>query len=623
MPDGPAATMEINVVHKEAAPVKTSLKPTETKPIFTKADLPSTEDPRQALVEIAGRDNKSQETPPTIEALEKKDEILQQRTETIKNKLKEKYQDRLDSDPKLKKSIEYLLESKDKKGTTPLNKIISVYSNLENADDNLALKQIEQISDLAIAQQQQNPEQYVSHGFDHTLNVLQHTRTIIENNPQLIDVMIQKYNINKNEAQFMMEMVALTHDFGYPDSEGKGLGKAAHAISGAETAAKLNFEGLIENRSMELLIDFRDAALFHGADKIEAYFDSKVQTTRGEFLVSKDNILTIISEFQIGGDKVEQILVNIEDQETQDKFIQILAEAGVDSSSIKLVDNKFGGRYSDFFKMNSGEHEVMKKAIGLEFHEVDLVNSPLSRAIRIADNMDMSADRFSEVQTTPAFQEIYRRLGADDIPGAVIYQELIALSNEQSGLTQDQVIDRVKQKLLKKTEMNEETVFQNIKALQDVLDTETGSTVDMTKLSNAWKAGTVNQVLSEHQGEIDPETAENIKKIGLMQNEQSYWHFGGCEAVNDIKLEGSTVGITVDGEKMTELNKSFAKENNCEINIPVGLYQVWRMTSAYASIKVADMPIDIIVQYADKDGKIKKIESYKSIPGKGFINILE
>src|SRR3989344_9164920 len=51
------------------------------------------------------------------------------------------------------------------------------------------------------------------------------------------------------------------------------------------------------------------------------------------------------------------------------------------------------------------------RLLGVRFKEATIEGDPLNFMIRLADNCDITAERFSLVQRTEAFQQIYRRFG--------------------------------------------------------------------------------------------------------------------------------------------------------------------------------------------------------------------
>ena len=110
-------------------------------------------------------------------------------------------------------------------------------------------KLIEHMKKYALQQQIDNPEQYVSHGFDHTLRVKAKMEMVMEMNPKIVDAIMQKYNLPPEKARMLAQVLAVYHDFGYayvpngPDR--KPLRKALHAVTGAEIASDPELQSIL------------------------------------------------------------------------------------------------------------------------------------------------------------------------------------------------------------------------------------------------------------------------------------------------------------------------------------------------------------------------------------------
>lgn len=123
---------------------------------------------------------------------------------------------------------------------TPIERIAENFEFLPLPEDptrlNLFEEGIEEFSRelirRAFDQHLDNPEQYVSHGFDHSINTANYTREVLKMNPEIVLAAQEKYHITAGEAQFMLETIALLHDCGYPCIGCKA--KSVHGISGAD-----------------------------------------------------------------------------------------------------------------------------------------------------------------------------------------------------------------------------------------------------------------------------------------------------------------------------------------------------------------------------------------------------
>lgn len=496
-----------------------------------------------------------------------------------------------------------------------VKKIISIYTDLTDGKEIDANKQanieanLEFILKRAFDQHLDNPEQYVSHGFDHTLNVTSYIDKIVETNPNIIHKVSEKYGISDKEAQFLLRTVGFFHDFGYPVSEESGLGKASHGLSGADiiTYGKVisnNKEiSLSENiltllnakndKKEELIFDLRDSILFHSADKVEQSYGLKLKTSRGDFLLDNDNFLRVYNTFSNQGDittTVENIYVYAETEAEGKKIVkdllngletnQIYRKEDIEeiSKTIVIVEKKFEGRKVDLV-------DKKDSLLGLEFSEVVLTKSPLQAIIRLADNMDMQTNRFSEIQNQPLFKAFYRALGDEN---SEFFERNADIESANNADELEKLI------IYHENQITKEDI-DSINLRLEVL--RKGSTSDKNwsnLLDGYWKELIFNQILNSHDvSSLTDQQIEEVKKIALLQNSQSYRHFGGCEPIKDILIDSKGVHIKFDTDIFNELNKTKVEEKVVDnltgekiiVKIGIGEYQIWRMLAAYASIR--------------------------------------
>lgn len=247
---------------------------------------------------------------------------------------------------------------------------------------------------LAFDQHDENPEHFVSHGFNHSLNVTEYLEQIINSNMRydtqnnkmtILAYIAKQYAISENSARFIILLIGLLHDCGYPKLDGKA--KANHSIYGADLIddLKLNLLKLIDKAAQntkeladKLFTDFRAAIFFHNADvKEKESFNYRIITNKGEFLCNAAVLKTI-----------EEVFENRFPNRT------ILE---------KINDNNHLGRTLDLVTPDD-------KHIGLPFHAANITDNPFALFIRLADNMDMSIRRFSPLQREQVFMKIYQEL---------------------------------------------------------------------------------------------------------------------------------------------------------------------------------------------------------------------
>lgn len=537
----------------------------------------------------------------TIESQENPDKPNEKITKTLKYFLTEVESDSLEAD---------------KIRQTPVDKIAAkYYPLLEGVTDPKRITEIKEyislhaseVVALAFRQQLDNPEKYVSHGFDHTLNVASQAEKIVESNPEVLEAIKIKYGLGDDEqAKLVNILVAWFHDFGYPAVGERD--KAAHAITGADIIDSPRIRGLHrqlfagEEVNMELLLaDLKEAVLFHGADKIERSFDAKFTTTHGEYLVDSQNVIEIFSkisndhETEDEGGKLLTIFVNSEDNriELESALQKAIVEYGLKTKIPEIiVENKeYVGRSADLISKKD-------RLIGLEYKPVDVMSSPLQAIVRLADNVDMTQARFSELQREPAFKEVYHLLGdtTQRFGKATVFLENVTEKDfDQALLTVQQIIDYEKE------------IGNNSNALNSFAE-RVAVVNNPEDLLVAWKKFVIEKALTENPPS-DPTMIGDLVRLAIEQNSQALRHFGGCEAIEEVSLVGNQLIVTVDEKKYEALNKIMIVESTSikgttnTIRVGVGEYQIWRAKQAYESITFNGDKIEVVVKTQKKENE--------------------
>ncbi len=545
-----------------------------------------------------------------------------------------------------------------KRPDTPLERMAQTYEYLEAPADPEARVVFEkamadhkqELIERAFDQHLDNPEQYVSHGFDHSLNVADYTKSIIDMNKPIVDAMAEKYGITDGQARFMLENVALHHDCGYPHVGDKA--KAVHGIAGADlvSSPKMQemFRGMIQNPGAkldELNHDFRDAILFHSADKVEHNFSTRINTTRGIFLTEGKHSYDVISIFNNPAENSSDVArdvteIEVSDLATKAEIEEALARAAVDFKTktgldappvaIRVVGETFRGRFSDLKTKKDNK-------LGLEYSERDATEDPLHAIIRLADNMDMRSNRFSEFQREPANKEIYHAFGVEgqtnkDLKEIEDFSKLAekmldtAQTDEEKAMHSAGIAEESRKILGKIAATNPERFIglsaDRIAAIQTPKEAD-----------RLFKETFIEKVLSKDEYQAMPdEMKDKIRKNSLDSDTISMRHFGGCESISDVRLEKSKDGevgvsmviVTVDRAQFDKLNETTVTEtsrddqgNKSTVTVGVGEYQVWRAEEAYNSILVDGKKVEVrVVEIVTVDGvKQEKIivPTYKKV----------
>lgn len=603
-----------------------------------------------ALGQSAGK-----EIAPPVETEAAVDHLAQLKTELMtiaKAKLEQSLQQNPDLSPAEKKALEqrvadialYFVTQKEfmmgngtSQESTPLEKIIGGYESLtkENGEGKRSLqtaieKHSKVVLRLAFEQHWDNPEQYVSHGFDHTLNVTAYSESIVTQNPEILQAIQDKYKVSAGEAKFLVTTVGWFHDFGYPDVGGRG--KAVHALAGADIIYSKELQALhtelirSENADTQnILYDLRDSILFHSADKVERSFSAKLTTSHGTYLLDGNNFIDVVSTLQssamnLPGESREVLEIFVSTEEVKQQLEIQLQAAQNDTEKktgtpnilpkITVTNQEFQGRSVDLKNKKDG-------LLGAEYQQVDALTSPLHAVVRLADNIDMRADRFATVQQTAAFQEMYHLLGdaRTEYGQTTLYFEskLRSFQTELKAASSPEQAQALTQQTLQEFQANlrevgtrDLTDAQEQAAFLRTVDTIS----DISQVENIWKMFVAEQVLKKHP-DLENSLTQRVRALAVYQNSESLRHFGGCEAIQRVELLGDILKVTVDGEQYAQLNQIMVDEKSLDasgnihkVSVSVAEYQIWRTEEAYRSITINGKSVTI--QVVDTSGKIIK-----------------
>jgi hypothetical protein len=512
-------------------------------------------------------------------------------------------------------------------------RVLTIYRNLllgreqiTQEEQSLLIEHLDFILRKGMDQDLNNPENYVSHGFKHTLNVVEYIDQIIAIHPEIIKNLEEKYGISSQQARFLMENVGLFHDFGYPESESKHLSKVNHSKTGADVInneyTEINGRKIlikdvlvsIFNNNREIVRDLRNAVLMHNADKNDHNYAVKIITDQGEFLTEENYLLMACGRFD-----VQYIYVSLEDKERAEEMVEELKNSltefyGSKIPEIKIVDEKYPGR-----KLDKSDY------LGLEFFKVSLTEEPLLAAIRLADNMDMAYSRLSSLQKEKLFRDYYYALGDEN---NLFYEsnrnveEVFEMANkaEESdlknkaleylrteiarGMTTWQIYYEQKMGIITE-EMGEEEIEERIHQLMTTYEAKIPKQSTAKDTISYWRNFMIDKIASPT---IDPIIKFQIKEAAKKVSSLDSPHFFGCEPIIKVEITEKGIEITVDKEKYDRLNKIIItqklKSNNqiSLIKIPAGEYQIRRLYEACKNIKLRPGDIEIPI-YIIEDGK--------------------
>jgi hypothetical protein len=140
---------------------------------------------------------------------------------------------------------------------------------------------------LLVNQTLTNPPQYVSHGTDHSVRVMQWAIDLYQVD-EVAYGMVYNYNTNTQQSQFILGLLGLLHDTGYADLASHAVPKWLHSISSGKLVQLLlgNYTGDIGNRILlgaapvnkTIIDDFTVAIATHNFDDGFCYGQNKIHS---------------------------------------------------------------------------------------------------------------------------------------------------------------------------------------------------------------------------------------------------------------------------------------------------------------------------------------------------------
>ena len=286
----------------------------------------------------------------------------------------------------LKRTIAFFLEPF-KKRMSPLMRIactvFDISSSSKLAPDSIKqirLNLIDKITRIVFRQHLFDPLEYVSHGFDHSLNVADIATEKIAKGTSVHTPLLAQLgpHIEHNTVVLnaIVELLAYLHDCGYPHLHARA--KANHAMHSADLVDQLK-DDLEKIIGSEIYKALRKAIFTHNADEKSDKFTAMHTTSSGEYLSDGQHI-RLIEDFL----KMNEIPM---------RKARILEG--------NWTPGDYVGRKLDLFFPKDG-------LIGSECLPAFLHLDPLGFIIRIADNLDFTNSRFNWIQEKQSFKSLYR-----------------------------------------------------------------------------------------------------------------------------------------------------------------------------------------------------------------------
>ncbi len=452
---------------------------------------------------------------------------------------------------KINQAFAFFFQRDPESKQTPIERIASIFSNSipsPERDQRHFNQFLQKITERLFDQQAENPLHFVSHGVDHSLNVVDYIRDLYTKNPKITEAIKSKYEVSETEARLILETLGLSHDLGYP---GVGMSeKPLHGPIGADYMREtqedfLDFIHTQTAKKQTISEDMLTSVHNHSADKIDERFPIKITTKDHQVILAQlPDLKDVIVMRHLEVALIEHSALT----EEETKEIRRIFEAKPEVK-YKQVETAFEGRKAVFqLEHTQGSspdsahsHPHSNSHFGLQYSEVDLLKNPLEASIRLCDNMDILPSRMTPLQRSPAFRAIYHLLGHG--PDT---QAINQLEQSKNLVARKILVDRVIESVLNRPEYS---------------------------------------ALSNFSKDEIRDSASRLRPVEL-------FHFGGTEAIQGISLRVSDgvpeIIVLIDEAKYNELNEIKMSEKNGHGQgelIGVGAYQIWRAREALSTLR--------------------------------------
>jgi hypothetical protein len=450
------------------------------------------------------------------------------------------------------------------------------------------------IMGLAAAQHIEDKSYYVSHDFNHGLAVAQSCTQILKSDDAIAMSLMARFELSYPQAAFLIEMVGLLHDIGYPVQTQQGLSKTNHSVEGARLLSEklMEFLALLITDSPLPLRAFRRAILLHNSDKVSKRFDIRILTQKEGYLLA--NVADLLPFIEKYGDEI--VSLHPANRSVAAQLTKAIPEGLRESIKMGPMGYRKGyeGRSCDIYQFDG--------RMGLEFSEVDLIEQTLSAVVRLADNMDIGVLRLNALQRHPTFEKSY-----------------LVLVGKKEEMTVAEFAEHL--------ENTAEPIFENARAFRQWVRTPRWTEDErgvLTRMKRSIDSGSSlpldNKVLLtqlksaalDYFWQLDKNPEDQPLRAEMEEALQKNSVFGlryyaGCLALKSAQFDPNppTVHITVNDEKFGDLNQKWVTEPAIgRQKMPLGFYNIWRTVEAVKSIMHDGNPINVKV-YSETGAPIR------------------
>lgn len=500
-------------------------------------------------------------------------------------------------------------------------------SEQERIEYEVAIKgYLEEVLELAFEQHWQNPEQYVSHDFSHSMRTAEFAMDIaaafaetgeLRDSP-IIGSMMEKYGITSGEAMLLLYHSNMCHDCGYVHL--KGRHKSVHAMAGAELQArdKLvdSLKGLVTSPDADLdalVHDMQQSIFMHGADVPAKKFQIRVYTDRGTFLTTAENLEQAVRGLsepggsEIGKARRIERIEFAEDIVDTTELEEAVAAVAPDAFIDQVRQNFFIGRTTDL-QINGD------KVLGLEYTETTPFDNPMLALLRLADNLDLTKERLISVKQHPAYLEIIRLMGDDRWPTSAHTRQLEDWQRSEEGdveMIRDyvQVAQRRLIELYGDHAMDADSSIDGINSISSAIEWFRNRTIAAVLDHPKW--GDIPHIDDlDANASATTVTYERIKEVADLAYSEDLKHEASCLSVDALKLipePGGKIRFEVYVNDLFDDMRDIKLEEEGYVGrgrkaiqrTNVAEYKLWRLEEAIRTNGFEDVIIGPYMYYAD------------------------
>lgn len=495
---------------------------------------------------------------------------------------------------------------------TPLSRLsetfglLSPQENDPTAFNRGQLTYMEALITFGFEQHWKDPEMYSRHDMAHSMHTADYARRIVEQRPDILNVVGERYGITPQEALFLVDASLLFHDCGYPH-----LGecsKAKHTMLGADMMAQPKLKEALDqiitspNADKEAIQqELYEGILMHGADVADKTFLVRVKTKNsGTLLTQPEKLLAVWHQLtdpskNRSGEAKEVLEFEFAGDGSRERFMKILADQGLLEDGVTALPEMTVDDSVNLFRGREIDLQTEGDALaGFEYTPVDTHEKPLAALLRIADNMDIGPNRLRWFSKHPVFIKILESFGGNNETADNLAQ-LVELYRENTPV---------------------DTMVEQLNTITPAEFIPTDKYSKPHEVVRAYKEYVIREILQQ-EPDLSPKERQVLFDAGVLQIIPNFFHTCGHMCIERVSSENGEIILEVDREayeRFSEFSKLMdthdAQGRPKTFSVPIADAHRFRLELAMSAITMNGESIKVRARFADTGEEITSKSAY-------------